>query len=145
MTAYSAAKSMLLSVGRSLAELTKGTRVTANSVIAGTTAHREGGGYVGPAFPGPVGGRGPTAGEGAEGMRSTSLIQRFIRPQEIADLVAYVSSPRAGAINGSALRIEGGCCHSRSDGDSQGLPFAGFSGRFDGYRAPSQPVSVPPR
>ena len=40
--------------------------------------------------------------------RSTSLIQRFIRPEEIGDAVAFVCGARASAINGVALRVDGG-------------------------------------
>jgi 3-oxoacyl-[acyl-carrier protein] reductase len=40
--------------------------------------------------------------------RPTSLIERLIDPKEIADFVTYLSSPLASAINGAALRIDGG-------------------------------------
>jgi NAD(P)-dependent dehydrogenase (short-subunit alcohol dehydrogenase family) len=38
----------------------------------------------------------------------SSLIERLIDPKEIADFVTYLSSPLASAINGAALRIDGG-------------------------------------
>ncbi|WP_374008359.1 SDR family oxidoreductase [Leifsonia sp. LS-T14] len=38
----------------------------------------------------------------------TSLLQRFIQPDEIANLVAYLASPRASATNGAAVRADGG-------------------------------------
>lgn len=40
--------------------------------------------------------------------RSTSLLARLIDPDEIADVVASVASARSSAINGSALRADGG-------------------------------------
>jgi 3-oxoacyl-[acyl-carrier protein] reductase len=40
--------------------------------------------------------------------RATSIIQRLILPEEIANLVTFVSSPLSSAINGSALKIDGG-------------------------------------
>jgi len=40
--------------------------------------------------------------------RASSLIQRMIDAEEIADLVAYLASPRSSATNGAALRAEGG-------------------------------------
>jgi NAD(P)-dependent dehydrogenase (short-subunit alcohol dehydrogenase family) len=40
--------------------------------------------------------------------RPTSLIQRMIEADEIAGLVAYVASPLAAAVNGAALRVDGG-------------------------------------
>ena len=44
--------------------------------------------------------------------RATSLNERLIDPTEIADFVTYVSSPLASAINGAALRIDGGLVRS---------------------------------
>ena len=44
--------------------------------------------------------------------RPTSLIARLIEPEEIASLVAYVCSPLGAAINGAALRIDGGIVRS---------------------------------
>jgi len=44
--------------------------------------------------------------------RPTSLIARFIESKEIADFVTYVSSPLSSAINGAALRIDGGLVRS---------------------------------
>ena len=44
--------------------------------------------------------------------RPTSLIERLIKPQEIADFVTFVSSPRSAAINGAALRVDGGLVRS---------------------------------
>jgi NAD(P)-dependent dehydrogenase (short-subunit alcohol dehydrogenase family) len=41
-------------------------------------------------------------------MRPTSLIKRFLKPEEIANVVAFVCSPEAAAVTGSALRAEGG-------------------------------------
>jgi NAD(P)-dependent dehydrogenase (short-subunit alcohol dehydrogenase family) len=41
-------------------------------------------------------------------MRSTSIIKRFITPDEIASLVTYVASPLSSATNGAALRADGG-------------------------------------
>jgi NAD(P)-dependent dehydrogenase (short-subunit alcohol dehydrogenase family) len=41
-------------------------------------------------------------------MRPTSLLQRFATPEEVANLVAYVSSPLASATNGAALRVDAG-------------------------------------
>ena len=40
--------------------------------------------------------------------RPTSILQRFASPEEIANMVVYVSSKEASATNGAALRVEGG-------------------------------------
>ncbi|NUP05755.1 MAG: SDR family oxidoreductase [Polyangiaceae bacterium] len=110
MAHYSATKTMQLSISRSLAELTKGTAVTVNTVMPGPTWTDSVAHFVGDVFPG-------VPAETAEKRfiaenRPTSLLQRFIRPAEIGDFVAFVCSDRSSAINGAALRAEGGLVRS---------------------------------
>jgi len=110
MAHYSATKTMQLSISRSLAELTKGTQVTVNTVMPGSTKTEGVAKLVRDIFP-------DLSPEEAERRfmvenRPTSLIERLIDPKEIADFVAYLSSPRASAINGAALRIDGGLVRS---------------------------------
>jgi len=45
-------------------------------------------------------------------MRPTSLLQRFASVEEIADTVAYFSSPLASATNGASIRADGGLIRS---------------------------------
>lgn len=107
MIHYGATKAAMLALGNGLAKLTRGTGVTVNTVLGGPTysdgvaqavtqiAHAQ-----------------DMAPEDlkraiAAGNR-TSLLERFIEPREIADLVAYVASPRSSATNGAALRADGG-------------------------------------
>src|SRR5260221_657166 len=47
-----------------------------------------------------------------EKARPSSLLKRFIQPEEVASLVAYVCSPLSAATNGAALRVEGGVVQS---------------------------------
>lgn len=110
MAHYAATKTMQLSISRSLAELTKGTAVTVNTVLPGSTLTEGVEKFVADLFPG-------VAPEEAQRRfmrenRPTSLIERLIDPGEIADFVAYVSSPLASAINGAALRVDGGLVRS---------------------------------
>lgn len=44
--------------------------------------------------------------------RPTSLIQRLSEPQEISDFVAFIASARASALNGAALKVDGGMVRS---------------------------------
>ncbi|MNW64217.1 short chain dehydrogenase [compost metagenome] len=44
--------------------------------------------------------------------RPTSILERLIRPEEIAEFVAFLSSPLSAAINGAALRADGGLVRS---------------------------------
>jgi NAD(P)-dependent dehydrogenase (short-subunit alcohol dehydrogenase family) len=44
--------------------------------------------------------------------RPSSLIQRFARTDEVATLVAYVTSPLSSTTTGAALRVDGGIVRS---------------------------------
>lgn len=110
MPHYSATKTMQLSLSRSLAELTRGTRVTVNAILPGSTRSEGVARLVQELLP-------DQTPEEAERRfmrenRPTSLIERLLDPAEIANLVAFVSSPLASGINGSALRIDGGLVRS---------------------------------
>ncbi|MFF8649383.1 SDR family NAD(P)-dependent oxidoreductase [Streptomyces griseoluteus] len=107
MIQYGMSKTALLAVSRGFAKKAAGTGVTVNSVIAG-----------------------PTHTAGVEDFvyelvdkdlpwdeaqrvfmrdyRPQSLIQRLIEPEEIANMVVYLSSPQASATTGGALRVDGG-------------------------------------
>jgi 3-oxoacyl-[acyl-carrier protein] reductase len=109
MAGYSGSKAMQLSLSRSLADLTKGTAVTVNTVMPGTTKTEGVIELVHGLYPDlsvEEAGRRFVREE-----RATSLIQRLIEPEEIGNLVAFVASPLAGAINGAALRADGGIVH----------------------------------
>ena len=112
MIHYGMTKTAQVAVARGIAESVAGTGVTVNSVLAG-----------------------PTASEGAttflENMakqqnistseiekqfflsaRPSSLLKRFETPEEVAAVVAFVASTQAVAINGAAVRAEGGVVRS---------------------------------
>lgn len=106
LPAYSATKTMQLSLARNLAETTKGTNVTVNSVLPGPSRTEGVSKLIAGLYPGV-----PT--EEAERRfvaekRPTSLIQRLSRPEEVADFVTFLGSDRTGIVNGAALRIDGG-------------------------------------
>ncbi|MGW4194928.1 SDR family NAD(P)-dependent oxidoreductase [Streptomyces sp. NPDC005004] len=107
MIQYGMSKTALLAVSRGFAKKAAGTGVTVNSVIAG-----------------------PTHTGGVEDFvyelvdrdlpwdeaqrvfmreyRPQSLLQRLIEPEEIANMVVYLSSDQASATTGGALRVDGG-------------------------------------
>ncbi|MFE3761138.1 SDR family NAD(P)-dependent oxidoreductase [Streptomyces sp. NPDC059104] len=107
MIHYGMSKTALLAVARGFAKEAAGTGVTVNSVIAG-----------------------PTHTGGVEDFvyelvdrdlpwdqaqrafmrehRPQSLLQRLIEPEEIANMVVYLSSPLASATTGGAVRVDGG-------------------------------------
>jgi len=110
MVHYSATKTMQLGISRALAELTKGTEVTVNSVLPGPTKTKSVENFVKGLFP-------ELSMKEAETKfmlenRPSSLIQRFINPKEIGDIVTFICSARAAVINGSNIRAEGGLVKS---------------------------------
>jgi NAD(P)-dependent dehydrogenase (short-subunit alcohol dehydrogenase family) len=108
MIHYGMTKTAQIAIARGLAELTKSTAVTVNSVLPGPT-FSEG---VGDFITALAKDQGLTDAEMEkeffESVRGTSLIKRFITPDEIASLVTYVASPLSAATNGATLRADGG-------------------------------------
>jgi len=45
-------------------------------------------------------------------MRATSILKRFINPEEIAHMVTFIASPLSSATNGATLRADGGVIKS---------------------------------
>lgn len=105
MIHYGATKAAALALSNGLAKLTRGTGVTVNTVLGGPTYST---------------GVADTVEQIASAqslspqalkstlVRESSLIQRFIEPEEIANLVTYLASAKSSATNGAALRVEGG-------------------------------------
>ncbi|MEV6805680.1 SDR family oxidoreductase [Streptomyces sp. NPDC051132] len=107
MIHYGMSKTALLAVGRGFAKQAAGTGVTVNSVIAGPT--HTGGvedfvyQLVDRDLPWDEAQR-----EFMRRHRPQSLLQRLIEPEEIANMVVYLSSDQASATTGGALRVDGG-------------------------------------
>jgi NAD(P)-dependent dehydrogenase (short-subunit alcohol dehydrogenase family) len=108
MIHYGTTKTAQLAISRGLAEMTRGTAVTVNSVLPGPTMSegvetfvkdlaRQNGLSVEQA-----------ATNFVKQFRPTSLLQRFASVEEIANMVVYIASKEASATNGAALRAEGG-------------------------------------
>lgn len=113
MLHYAVSKTAQVSVARGLAELTKGSNVTVNSVIVAPTWTE--GVEV---FLERLGG---LNNKSAVEMRTAyfaaedgtgSLLQRFAAVEEIAAVVTFLCSPKASAINGAAQRVDGGIVRS---------------------------------
>jgi 3-oxoacyl-[acyl-carrier protein] reductase len=107
MAHYSATKAMQLSISRSLAELTKGTKVTVNSVLPGPTRTQGVEKFIRDVYPDiPLG---EAEKKFMSNNRPSSLIARLINPAEIADVVTFIISERASIMNGSSIRAEEVC------------------------------------
>jgi NAD(P)-dependent dehydrogenase (short-subunit alcohol dehydrogenase family) len=108
MIHYGVTKTAQLAVSRGLAEMTRGTAVTVNSVLPGPTmsegvktlveelAKQQGQSVE------------KVASQFVKQFRPASLLERFATVEEIANMVLYVASTESSATNGAALRVEGG-------------------------------------
>ncbi|CAL1518591.1 SDR family oxidoreductase [Chitinophaga sp. MM2321] len=112
MIQYGVSKTAQIGLSRGLAEMTAGTAVTVNTVLPGPTSTEAITNFM----------KATAEQQGISGaemekvfftsMRGTSLLKRFIKPEEIASFVTYIASPLSAATNGAALRADGGVIKS---------------------------------
>jgi NAD(P)-dependent dehydrogenase (short-subunit alcohol dehydrogenase family) len=112
MVHYGVTKTAQIAVARGLAEMTAGTGVTVNSVLAGPTRSEGVEKFVNDLAKSRGTDEAQVENEFFQSVRPSSLLKRFESPEEIAAMVVYVSSPRASGTNGAALRVEGGVVRS---------------------------------
>jgi NAD(P)-dependent dehydrogenase (short-subunit alcohol dehydrogenase family) len=108
MIHYGMTKTAQLAISRGLAEMTKGTKVTVNAVLPGPTRSEGIVDFLRSLASDSQAPLDQIEGEFFTKGRPSSLLQRLIDPEEIADLVAYMASPLSSATNGAALRVDGG-------------------------------------
>jgi NAD(P)-dependent dehydrogenase (short-subunit alcohol dehydrogenase family) len=112
MVHYGVTKTAQLALARGIAESVPGTGVTVNAVLPGPTRSE---GVVD--FLAKVGAEhnadlATVEAEFLRSMRPTSLIRRFIEPDEVANLVVFLCGQGASAITGATLRADGGVVRS---------------------------------
>ncbi|MET0313306.1 MAG: SDR family oxidoreductase [Hansschlegelia sp.] len=108
MIHYGMTKTAQLAISRGLAGLTKGSKVTVNTVMPGTTRSEGIVDFIKSVVSDPNASEADQEREFFAKERPTSLIQRMIEADEVASMVAYVASPLSAATNGAALRVDGG-------------------------------------
>jgi NAD(P)-dependent dehydrogenase (short-subunit alcohol dehydrogenase family) len=107
MVHYGVTKAAMIALGNGVAKLTRGTGVTVNTVLGGPT-YSEG---VAASVAAVADARSVSVEamkQAIIGQNATTLLERFLEPSEIADLVVYLASARSSATNGAALRADGG-------------------------------------
>lgn len=112
MVHYSVSKTAVIGLGRSLAEMTKGTKVAVNTVLPGLTwtentavyqtdrAKREGKDLD------------TAIREYFVNYEPTQLLQRITTVEEVASTITYYCSEVSAATNGATIRAEGGIIRS---------------------------------
>lgn len=112
MIHYGMTKTAQIAVARGLAELTRGTAVTVNTVLPGPTMSEGVGGFIENLAKDQNKSKEAVEQDFFTHMRPTSVIQRFLSTDEIANVVTFLSSPLAAATNGATVRAEGGLLKS---------------------------------
>jgi NAD(P)-dependent dehydrogenase (short-subunit alcohol dehydrogenase family) len=108
MIHYGMSKTAQLSLTRGFAQALAKSGVTVNAVLPGPTLSEGVGGFL----ENLAKAQGKTVAELEKGFfehaRPTSLLKRFIDPEEVANVVAFVCSREASAVTGAPIRAEGG-------------------------------------
>ncbi len=112
MIHYGVTKTAQIALARGLAELTKGTNVTSNSIIVGPTLTEGVQDFVKDIAQKRNLSIEQVKEQFFQDMRPASLLKRFIEPKEIANLIVYIASEASSATNGAALRADGGVVES---------------------------------
>lgn len=108
MLAYSTTKAALHAVSRGLAAYTKGTEVTVNTVMPGSTLSEGAEIFLEDAARKANVSKETVASEFFKNVRTTSLLQRFLSVEEVASTIVYLCSELAVGTNGSTAKIDGG-------------------------------------
>lgn len=108
LLAYSTSKTTLLALSRGLAQLTKGTAVTVNSVIPGSTLTEGAENFLAELAEREHKTTQQVEADFFTQSRPQSILQRFATVDEVANTILYLVSPLASAINGSAVKVDGG-------------------------------------
>ena len=112
MVHYGMTKSAQIAIARGIAETCAGTAITVNSVLAGPTASEGVTEFVASLAKEQRISPAEFEKEFFRNVRPSSLLKRFTTPHEVAAVVAFICSPTASAINGTALRADGGVVKS---------------------------------
>ncbi len=108
MIAYSTTKTAMLSISRGLAQTTRGTEVTVNSIIPGSTLTEGAKLFLKEQAEKNKTSEKEEADNFFKNVRTSSLLERFANPIEIANMVVFLCSPLSSATNGSTIKVDGG-------------------------------------
>jgi len=108
LIAYSTTKAAMLAISRGLAQITSGSNVTVNTIMPGSTMTEGAKQFI----ENLAESKQQTVQQAEMDFfafeRSSSLLQRFAKVEEVASTILYYSSPLAAATNGACIKVDGG-------------------------------------
>jgi NAD(P)-dependent dehydrogenase (short-subunit alcohol dehydrogenase family) len=108
LIAYSMTKAALLNISRGLAQITKGTAVTVNTVMPGSTLSEGAKRFLNDQATKEKRTMEEVETDFFKNVRTSSLLGRFTSTEEIAQAVVYLASPLSSATNGAVFKVDGG-------------------------------------
>lgn len=108
MLAYSMTKTGMITVSKGLAQLTKASGVTVNTILPGSTLSKGAENFLKDEADKKGKSKETVEAEFFKNERTSSLLQRFANVDEVANTITYYCSPLASATNGSVIKIDGG-------------------------------------
>lgn len=108
LIAYSTTKAALLSLSRGLAQTTRGTNVTVNAILPGSTLSEGAEDFLQDQSEKTNLSKQEVTDNFFKNVRTSSLLERFSTTEEIANTIVYLSSPLSAATNGAAIKVDGG-------------------------------------
>jgi len=108
LIAYSTTKAAILAISRGLAQLTKGSNVTVNTIVPGSTRTEGAEQFLQNMAQQENKSVSQVEQEFFSQIRTSSIIQRFADVEEVASTIAFYASPLSSATNGAAIKVDGG-------------------------------------
>jgi NAD(P)-dependent dehydrogenase (short-subunit alcohol dehydrogenase family) len=98
----------MLALSRGLAQTTSGTGVTVNSLVPGSTLTEGAEKFLQDEAAKQGESKKRISDQFFEDVRTTSILERFLDPDEVADTAVFLCSPLSSGTNGAAISVDGG-------------------------------------
>ena len=108
LLSYSVSKASINVFSSGLAKLTKGTNVTVNTIVPGSTLSEGSKKFLEETALRENKTKDQVEKKFFNDVRDSSLISRFLTVTEVANTILYFSSPLASGTNGASVRVDGG-------------------------------------
>jgi NAD(P)-dependent dehydrogenase (short-subunit alcohol dehydrogenase family) len=108
LLSYSVSKASINVFSSGLAKLTKGTNVTVNTIVPGSTLSEGSKKFLEETAVRENKTKDQVEKKFFNDVRDSSLLSRFLTVTEVANTILYFSSPLASGTNGASVRVDGG-------------------------------------